>query len=183
MGAPFLLRVAHPFVCARSRLLRFWQRWVALLRVLVDFVWTHQTHLAPAFPTPARFRHRGKAGSSTPPSHALRLRFGTRMRCNSGEMRARSLATPEKRLRSGWRAGHAADRYNWSAGQPRAAVPTTAARQKLRATRQTNPKMPAFGGWDTSLFPVLRLNLCSCDVCSPFLMWIRLTRQFRGYPR
>ena len=79
--------------------------------------------------------------------------------------------------------GHAADRYNWSAGQPRAAVPTTAARQKLRATRQTNPKMPAFGGWDTRLFPVLRLNLCSCDVRSPFLMWIRLTRQFRGYPR
>ena len=33
------------------------------------------------------------------------------------------------------------------------------------------------------LFPVLRLNLCSCDVCSPFLMWVRLTRQFRGYPR
>ena len=61
--------------------------------------------------------------------------------------------------------------------------PQLHARQKLRATRQTNPKMSAFGGWDTGLFPLRRLSLCSCDVCSPFLMWVRLTRQFRGYPR
>ena len=44
--------------------------------------------------------------------------------------------------------GHAADRYNWSAGQPRAAIPTTARKTKAPGYAPDKSEMSAFGGWD-----------------------------------
>jgi hypothetical protein len=44
--------------------LRFLQGWVAMLRVLFDLLWTRdQTHLPPAFPTPALRNKREERGT------------------------------------------------------------------------------------------------------------------------
>jgi hypothetical protein len=87
LRAPFPLRVPHSCVfCQGGR------RCCVCYLILL---WTRdQTHLAPAFPTPALRRNAKEPGT----------------RC----------------------VGNAAGRYNWSAGQPRAAVPTKPARSKAR---------------------------------------------------